>query len=73
MRHRASLREQVPKHALVTKLDNTPTPNLAAFCDVLARLQQGARVALQFVVSSKRNRPATVVMHVDWRWCGMLL
>lgn len=62
--------KQVPKHALLMALDHRPTPDLAAFCAVLATLQQGARVTLQFRTASERRRPSTVIMHVDWRWCG---
>ena len=62
---------QVPKHALLMALDHRPTPDLAAFCSVLATLEQGARVALQFRTAAERRRPSTVSMHIDWRWCAV--
>lgn len=52
-------------------LDHRPTPDLAAFCGVLATLEQGARVALQYRTASERRRPSTVIMHIDWRWYGV--
>jgi hypothetical protein len=64
---------QVPKHALLMALDHRPTPDLAAFCAVLATLKQGSRVALQFRTAAERRRPSTVSMHVDWRWCAIHL
>lgn len=64
---------QVPKHALLMALDHRPTPDLAAFCTVLATLKQGTRVALQFRTAAERRRPSTVSMHVDFRWCAMHL
>ena len=63
-------RESVPKGAIVTQLAGTPTPDLAAFAQQLARLKHGARVPLMYFLFSERHRLKTAVLHIDHRWCG---
>lgn len=41
-------RSAIPKHAIITALNNVPTPNLEAFARVLRALPHGARVPLEY-------------------------
>lgn len=61
---------QVPKFALLVSLDFKPTPNMAAFRAVVAAAKPGSKATLQYITSSNRHTPITVVVHLDWRWCA---
>ena len=58
----------VPKHAVVTALDNVATPTLERFADVWGRLEEGSKVTLKYFTNNERHRvkTASVRMNVGW-------
>ena len=63
-------RANVPKHAILTKLNGIETPTIEAFCAVLKTLKHGERVPLCYYVTAERHRTETVVMEQDTKWYG---
>ena len=58
----------VPKHAILTSLDNKPTPTLDDFARVYATLKEGSRVPLQYYVHTERHRTKTALLHLQTKW-----
>ena len=58
----------VPKFAIITSLNNMPTPTLDAFARVYATLEEGSRVPLQYFVHTERHRTKTALLHMQTRW-----
>ncbi|KAK9843749.1 hypothetical protein WJX81_004878 [Elliptochloris bilobata] len=63
-------RAGVPKHAIITQLAGTKTPDLATFAAVLRGLAHGMRVPLRYFVFSERHRSRSALLHVDRAWYG---
>jgi hypothetical protein len=60
----------VPKAAIITALDSSPTPDLDAFAAVLRRLPHGARTPLEYFTFSERHRRKNAILHVNRQWCA---
>lgn len=58
----------VPKHSVLTSLAGVPTPDVATFARVLARLPSGARPVLQYFTVTDRHRKKDAVLHLDHSW-----
>ena len=58
----------VSKHAIITSLNNVPTPDLDAFARAYASLREGSRVRLQYFVHAERHRTKTGLLHFNSRW-----
>ena len=56
------------KHAIVTSLNNVPTPDVDAFARAYAGLEEGSRVRLQYFVHAERHRTKTGLLHFNSRW-----
>ncbi len=60
----------MPKAAIITALDSSPTPDLDAFAAVLRRLPHGARTPLEYFTFSERHRRKNAILHVNRQWCA---
>jgi hypothetical protein len=49
-------RAHIPKHAIITALAGTPTPDLASFAAALRALPHAAKVPLQYFTFTERQR-----------------
>ena len=58
----------VPKHAIITSLNGTPTPALGEFTAALRALAHGQRAPLEYFTFDERFRTRAVILHVDWGW-----
>ena len=58
----------VPKHAILTSLGNTPTPDLDAFAAAYAKLKEGDRVPVSYFVHAERHRRKTALLRIRARW-----
>ena len=56
------------KHAIITSLNNVPTPDLDAFANAYAASEEGSRVRLQYFVHAERHRTKTGLLHFNSRW-----
>ncbi len=56
------------KHAIITSLNNVPTPDVDAFARAYAGLEEGSRVRLQYFVHAERHRTKTGLLHFNSRW-----
>lgn len=63
-------RAGVPKHAIITSLNNVKTKTMTDLCHVLQSLEHGQRVPLEFYVFAERHRTETVEMRNDTKWYG---
>lgn len=59
----------LPRHAIITKLGGTATPDLDAFAAAVSAAPHGARVSLEYFTFSDRHRKRTAILPVDWEWC----
>ncbi|KAF6255925.1 DegP-type protease [Scenedesmus sp. NREL 46B-D3] len=66
-------RAAIPKYALITSLDGTPTPDLHSFALVLRSLPHGARVPLEYITFGERHRRKSAILQVDRQWYGVPL
>ena len=60
----------VPKHAIITSLNNLPTPTTDHFAAIYASLKEGARVPVQYFIHSERHRSKTALLHLHTKWYG---
>jgi S1-C subfamily serine protease len=58
----------VPKHAIITSLNNKPTPTTDDFAAVYATLEEGTRVPLQYYIHTERHRTKTALLHLQTKW-----
>ncbi|KAI3430723.1 hypothetical protein D9Q98_005309 [Chlorella vulgaris] len=60
----------VSKHAIITAVAGTPTPNLTALVEALKCLRHGQRVPIQFFSFGDRHRRKSSILHINWAWYG---
>lgn len=62
----------VPAHAVVTHLDDRPTPTLDDLEAVAKTLGDGARVTLRFYNIGDQYNDQVALVRVNWRWFDLL-
>ncbi|GMH38408.1 hypothetical protein BSKO_06292 [Bryopsis sp. KO-2023] len=63
-------RAEVPKNAVITKLDGIETPNLETFAGILKRLEHGERVSVEYYTFYERHRRQNSILQMDRQWYG---
>lgn len=58
------------KHAIITGINGSPTPDMDSFTETLLKLCHGQRVSIEWYTFDDRFRKRNALLHIDWCWYG---